>query len=136
MVPSERPAGRLEAITIDCADALALARFWAGIFGTGIAAADGVGENGGPTYVDLRPTADTPTLRFQRVPEPKSVKNRVHLDIQVADLDEACARVEALGGRRISAQVFEEFGYRWIVMADPEGNEFCLVLPPSEEHDG
>lgn len=129
---SERPIGRLEAITIDCADALALARFWGALFDTEIASSEGEG----PTYVDLRPTAEIPTLRFQRVPEPKSVKNRVHLDIQVADLDEACARAEALGGRRISAQVFEEFGYRWIVMADPEGNEFCLVVPPSEEHDG
>lgn len=133
---SERPIGRLEAITIDCADALALARFWAAFFATAIAASEVAPAGGDPTYVDLRPTTEIPTLRFQRVPEPKSVKNRVHLDIQVADLDEACARAEALGGRRISAQVFEEFGYRWIVMADPEGNEFCLVVPPSEEHDG
>lgn len=120
--------GRLEAITVDCADALALARFWGALFDTEIASTEGEG----PIYVDLRPAAGAPILRFQRVPEPKSVKNRVHLDIQVADLDEARARVEALGGRRISAQVFEEFGYRWVVMADPEGNEFCLVVPPSE----
>ncbi len=120
------PVGKLEAITIDCADALALARFWADIFGTEVASAEGEG----PTYVDLRPVPGAPTLRFQRVPEPKSVKNRVHLDVEVTDLDGARARVEALGGRTLSERPFEEFGYRWLVMADPEGNEFCLVVPP------
>ncbi len=132
MGDSKHAVGRLEAITIDCADALGLARFWAAIFDTEMVSA--VGE--GPTYVDLRPVPGVPTLRFQRVPEPKSVKNRVHLDVEVSDLDEACAQVELLGGRRISAQVFDEFDYRWIVMADPEGNEFCLVVRAPEGDDG
>ena len=82
----------------------------------------------GPAYVDLLPVPGVPTLRFQRVPERKSVKNRVHLDVAVADLDEACAEVEALGGRRISTEAFAEYQYRWLVMADPEDNEFCLVI--------
>lgn len=120
--------GGLDAITIDCADPLALARFWAAVFGTEIASADGEG----PRYVDLRPVPGVPTLRFQRVPEPKAVKNRLHLDVAVHDLGDARARIEALGARAIS-DVFEEFGYRWIVMADPEGNELCLVVPPEAE---
>ncbi|GIU99455.1 MAG: lactoylglutathione lyase [Actinomycetota bacterium] len=124
--------GKLDAVTIDCRDPLALARFWAAVFDTDIASAD----DEGPRYVDLRPTPGVPTLRFQRVPEPKSVKNRLHLDVAVADLEAAEARVAALGGTRISPGVFDEFGYRWIVMADPEGNEFCLVLPPKEARDG
>jgi predicted enzyme related to lactoylglutathione lyase len=124
--------GRLEAITIDCADPTALARFWAGLFDTEV---DSVNEGDGPIYVDLRATPEVPTLRFQRVPEPKVAKNRVHLDIEVADLEEARARVEALGGRRISER-FEEFGYRWIVMADPEGNELCLVTRAADDTDG
>ena len=115
--------GGLDAITIDCVDALALARFWATVFGTEIESA--VGD--GPAYVDLLPVPGISILRFQHVPEPKTVKNRVHLDVAVADLDAARARVEALGGRRISAGVFAEYTYRWIVMSDPEGNEFCLV---------
>ena len=115
--------GGLDAITIDCADALGLARFWAAVFGTEIGSA--VGD--GPAYVDLLPVPGIPILRFQHVPEPKTVKNRVHLDVAVADLDAACAGVEALGGRRISADVFAEYTYRWIVMSDPEENEFCLV---------
>lgn len=117
--------GEIDAITIDCADALGLARFWAAVFGTEIESAEG----DGPAYVDLLPVPGVPILRFQQVPEPKTVKNRVHLDVAVADLEEACARVEALGGRRISTDAFAEYQYRWLVMADPEDNEFCLVIP-------
>lgn len=116
--------GEIDAITIDCADALGLGRFWAAVFGTEIESA--VGD--GPAYVDLLPVPGIPTLRFQRVPEPKIVKNRVHLDVAVKDLEEACARVEALGGHRISAEPFAEYTYRWLVVADPEDNEFCLVI--------
>jgi predicted enzyme related to lactoylglutathione lyase len=116
--------GGLDAITIDCADALRLARFWSAVFGTDVEASDGEG----PHYVDLMPVAGVPTLRFQRVPDPKVTKNRLHLDVSVEDLNEACARVEALGGRRISEQPLREYGYDWFVMADPEGNEFCLVI--------
>ncbi len=116
----------LDAITIDCGDPLALAGFWAAVFGTRAEPAEG----DPPQYVDLLPVPGVPILRFQRVPEPKAVKNRLHLDVSVADLDAARERVEALGGRRRSAEPFAEYGYRWLVMADPEGNEFCLVVPP------
>ena len=119
--------GGLDAVTIDCADPLALGRFWARVFGTKIEPTEG---DEPPQYVDLLPITGVPILRFQRVPEPKTVKNRLHLDVLVADVDAACARVEALGGRRLSAERFAEYGYRWLVMADPEGNEFCLVVPP------
>ena len=116
--------GQIDAITIDCADALGLARFWTAVFGTEIESA--VGD--GPAYVDLLPVPGIPILRFQRVPEPKTVKNRVHLDVAVADLEAACAEVERLGGRRISPEPFAEYTYRWLVVADPEDNEFCLVI--------
>jgi len=116
--------GEIDAITIDCADALGLARFWAAVFGTEIESA--VGD--GPAYVDLLPLPGLPILRFQRVPESKTVKDRVHLDVAVGDLEDACASIEALGGRRISAEPFAEYTYRWLVMADPEDNEFCLVI--------
>jgi predicted enzyme related to lactoylglutathione lyase len=118
--------GGFDAITIDCADPLALGRFWARVFGTQLEPT----EADAPQYVDLLPVAGVPVLRFQRVPEPKAVKNRLHLDVSVPDLDAACARVEELGGRRLSDEPFAEYGYRWHVMADPEGNEFCLVVPP------
>jgi predicted enzyme related to lactoylglutathione lyase len=118
--------GELDAITIDCVDALALAGFWAAVFGTEIESMDG----DGPRYVDLLPVPGLPTLRFQRVPEPKSTKNRLHLDVAVAELASALTRVQELGGRRISEDVMSEFGYDWLVVADPEGNEFCLVIRP------
>jgi predicted enzyme related to lactoylglutathione lyase len=116
--------GSLDAITIDCAEPLELARFWAAVFGTGIESSLG----DGPHYVDLLPVPGVPILRFQRVPEPKTKKNRLHLDLSVEDLDEACSRLEALGGRRISAQAMTEYGYAWTVMQDPEGNEFCVSV--------
>lgn len=116
--------GGLDAITIDCADPLTLGGFWAEVFGTELGSVVG-----SPTqYVDLLPIAGIPILRFQRVPERKRTKNRLHLDVSVTDLDEACARVETLGGRRISEDAFVEYRYRWLVMADPEDNEFCLVI--------
>jgi predicted enzyme related to lactoylglutathione lyase len=109
-----------------CRDPLALARFWACVFGTEVEPI----EEDAPQYVDLLPVSGVPTLRFQKVPEPKTVKNRQHLDVSVADLEAACARVEQLGGRRRSAEPLAECGYRWLVMADPEDDEFCLVIPP------
>ncbi len=115
--------GSLDAVAIDCADPLELARFWAAVFGTEIESSAG----DGPHYVDLLPVPGVPILRFQRVPEPKTTKNRLHLDLSVDNLDEACARVEALGGRRISEQPLTEYGYAWTVMKDPEGNEFCVI---------
>ena len=116
--------GGLDAITIDCADPLALARFWAAVFGTQLEAPN----SDPPHYVDLVPVSGVPILRFQRVPEPKTTKNRLHLDVSVEDLDQACARVEPLGGTRAPDIDFSEYGYDWRVMTDPEGNEFCLVI--------
>ena len=117
------PVGRLDALTIDCADPLELARFWGAVFGTGIDSTLGEAH-----YVDLRPVPGVPALRFQRVPDHKVTKNRLHLDMLVEDLDEACGRVEALGGRRAVEQPVTEYGWSWIVMEDPEANEFCLGI--------
>ena len=116
--------GGLDAITIDCADPLELARFWAAVFGTNVEEVSG----DPPQYVDLRPVEGVPILRFQRVSEPKTTKNRLHLDVSVRDIDVVCSRVEALGATRVSDTVLTEWGYEWRVMADPEGNEFCLVF--------
>jgi predicted enzyme related to lactoylglutathione lyase len=112
----------LDAVTIDCAEPLELARFWGALFGTTIDST--LGDE--PHYVDLRSVNGVPVLRFQRVPDKKITKNRLHLDLLVEDLDQACARVESLGGRRAPGQRVTEYGWSWIVMFDPEGNEFCL----------
>ena len=72
--------------------------------------------------------APGPKFIFQQVPEGRAAgKNRLHVDIEVGDdLDSECDRLVGLGARRVSDRIAEA-GTDWIVMADPEGNEFCLV---------
>jgi predicted enzyme related to lactoylglutathione lyase len=106
-------------VTIDAADPAALAPFWAAALGYRVAGADGA-------YVALVPDgASGPNVLLQSVPEPKTGKNRVHLDLKVPDVAATVARLESLGARRTSG-VMEELGSCWVVMADPEGNEFCV----------
>lgn len=113
--------GRARWIVIDSVDPDALVPFWCALLGVERAGAFGA------DYVLLSNGDGTvPPVAFQRVPEPKAVKNRVHLDLTVEDVAEATRRVEAIGGSRIG-EVREMDGYRWQVMADPEGNEFCLT---------
>ena len=121
------PIGTVDAIVIDCADPEALAAFWMGMFAIAV---DSV-EKDPPQYIDLTTREGVPTIRFQRVPEPKIVKNRLHLDIEVDDLDAAIARVETLGGSGVRGKE-REFGVDFRVMADPEGNEFCLIIPAAD----
>lgn len=120
--------GRVDGLVIDGDDTMALARFWAAMFGTEIASIANEGRANEAHYVDIAGTDHTPLLRFQRVPEGKAVKNRLHLDIEVAALDPAIARVEELGGAVIQP-VRTEYGYDFAIMGDPEGNEFCLIRP-------
>ena len=118
--------GGLEAVTIDCADPVALARFWAAVFGSELGEIDG----DPPRFVDVAPVPGVPLLCFQRVREAKVVKNRVHLDVTVKDVEAATLRVEALGGSRIDRDLRFDLGCQYRVVADPEGNEFCLVHVP------
>ncbi len=115
--------GRVDALVIDGADTMRLAEFWAGLLGTEIASVDGDGQ-----YVDLAPNERAPALRFQRVPERKGVKNRLHLDIEVASLGPAVKRVRSSGGS-IVQETKSEYGVNFVIAADPEGNEFCLIQP-------
>lgn len=73
-------------------------------------------------------TDGSPLFRFQRVPEARTLKNRLHLDIEVEELDPAIAHVEELGGSLIQPTQ-TEYGYDFAIMGDPEGNEFCLITP-------
>ncbi len=115
--------GGLEAVVIDCADPESLAGFWAAMFGTEIVSR----EPEPPFYTDLAPVDGVPAIVFQQTDEPKAVKNRFHFDVKVEDIDTATERLEALGGRRIDAEIGHEVGYAFRAVADPEGNEFCLV---------
>jgi predicted enzyme related to lactoylglutathione lyase len=64
-----------------------------------------------------------------KVPEPKTAKNRLHLDVAAADVEVEVARLVGLGATKVADT--EEYGYTWTVMADPEGNEFCVARATS-----
>jgi predicted enzyme related to lactoylglutathione lyase len=90
------------------------------------------GEPGPPDrYRRLLPAdGDGVELLLQRVPEQKVTKNRLHLDLRVPDLDNEVARLVALGARHTTDGAIEEDGWTWYVLADPDGNEFCVLRPP------
>jgi len=119
---SEPPVGRFHWIVIDSVDPAAIAPFWCALLGV---------EERGWFTEDYLLLSDgdgaVPKIAFQRVPEAKTIKNRVHVDLGVEDLATAVARVVELGGS-VVADERELNGSRWWVMADPEGNEFCLAL--------
>jgi predicted enzyme related to lactoylglutathione lyase len=102
-------------VIVDCTDPERLASFWAALLGRAVATRTG-------PYVWLTREQGL-GLGFQKVAETKVVKNRVHLDLATPDLVTERRRVEQLGGRR--ADGYEAGGF--LVMADPEGNEFCLI---------
>ena len=118
----------LSFLVIDSMDPEELVPFWCGLLGREVdyRLADG-------QFIELSPTKDGLTVGFQRVTEAKSVKNGLHLDLVVEDLDEATAEIEALGGTWLEPGNTRDLeSWRWRCMADPEGNEFdIVVLPPS-----
>ncbi len=114
--------GRLDEIVIDCHDPVRLAEFWQRVLG-------GYIVRQSHQWVALEPPTGI-TVSFQEVPEVKAVKNRVHLDVDVGDLQEATAAVVAVGGTRVGEVIYDELG-GFQVMADPEGNEFCLISGPT-----
>jgi predicted enzyme related to lactoylglutathione lyase len=112
------------AIVIDCQDPAAVASFWAEAAGW-----SKVREGDG--WASLRsPLAKGPYLEFVRVPDLKTVKNRVHTDVAPFVDDDQAAEVErlvGLGARRID--IGQGDAVPWVVLADPEGNEFCVLTP-------
>jgi predicted enzyme related to lactoylglutathione lyase len=114
------PDFRLSAVTVDCLDPALLADFWSALLG--LERTDML-----PGWVRLgRRGVDVPVLNFQPVPERKEGKNRLHLDLVVDDVDAALDRVVALGGRATGERHEYDAG-TVVVLADPEGNEFCVT---------
>jgi predicted enzyme related to lactoylglutathione lyase len=111
--------GHIQELVIDCAEPIRLARFWATVLG-----GDPVEREPAWAYVD--PPDGQPRLAFQRVPEAKRAKNRLHLDIEADDIVVARDRLEEEGAEAVGEIVTDEQG-GFQVMRDPEGNEFCLV---------
>ena len=126
-------------ITVDARDPLRLAAFWALALGYVVqpprpgyvvSSGDDAGEAQYPAVVD--PAGFGPRMLFQRVPEPKAIKNRVHLDVNAGHgaIDRRAAvrtHVSRLvaAGATVVREMQEESGW-WVVLTDPEGNEFCL----------
>jgi hypothetical protein len=114
----------LFAVTFDCADAAALARFWADVLGRQVAEGatseravllpgDGDGDGSGPR------------ITFNQVPEPKTVKNRLHLDVVSDTFDAETERLLSAGAQKLREVKRDNF--RWTTFADIEGNEFDLI---------
>ncbi|MGW6737892.1 VOC family protein [Streptomyces sp. NPDC055013] len=110
-----------EQVNVDAADAVALGRWWAAALGW-------VVLNDSADEFEIRPAPDRlPGLIFGPVPEGKTVKNRLHLDFRPDDQEAEVARLLALGARH--ADVGQSGEEPWVTLANPEGNEFCVLGP-------
>lgn len=113
------PALRVVALAVDSADPAALAGWWAELLGATVE----VDSDGGATVRAPGMVA----IDFLRVPEGKTVKNRLHLDLRGRDYDEAVQSALRLGATRAD-EIYD--GGSWQVLRDPEGNEFCILSRP------
>lgn len=116
---------RITELIVDCADAEAMAAFWSAVLGYVEIGRDGPDIEIGPPDVGFG--GPQPTLVFAVVPEPKLQKVRLHIDVNATDRDQEAEleRLLALGAR--PADVGQTGEESWHVLADPEGNEFCLL---------
>lgn len=117
---------RIQCLCIDSTDPARLAGFWESALGWRR-------THDQPHEVVLEPPAGSPEdgvapdLLFLRVPEDKAGKNRLHLDLRPQDQSAEVARLQQLGARRVD--VGQGPDVSWVVMADPDGNEFCVLTP-------
>jgi len=123
-MPQPYPHGEL-AVVIDCSDLDRSARFWSGV----------LGYTAGPAvtgpYRSLQPESGAGIdVLLQQVPGAKREKNRLHLDLRTPDLDAEVSRVLELGATLLTSQPVAEDGWSWHILADPDGNEFCVLQPP------
>jgi len=114
-------------VVVDCSDLQRAAEFWTAVLGYVRDA-----EMGGPYQGLLPADGDGIEVLLQRVPEAKSAKNRLHLDLRTRDLDLEVARVRALGATQLTPEPVVEDGWTWHILADPDGNEFCVIQPAPE----
>ena len=118
---------RLRNIVIDCNDLPRMAAFWSSLLSYEVLMREG-------DAALLAATASArPRIFLQKVPEPRRGKNRLHIDVDVpeGDLDGAVARAEALGAEKVESFASSD-GAGWWVLADPEGNLFCITSVPGE----
>lgn len=123
-------ASKFTELAIDCADPVGLARFWCAVLGYEVQDEENdVVTIGSPALPEGRKQQGPvpPTLTFAKVPEGKTIKNRLHLDVNATDReqDDEVARLLDLGARH--ADVGQTGEESWVCLADPEGNEFCVL---------
>lgn len=107
-----------EQLVVDSMAPVDLGRWWSAALGWVVVNAD-------PEEFEIRPSADEiPGLLFAAVPEARTGKNRLHIDLRPDDRDAEVERLVGLGARRIDVGQGDE---SWVVLADPEGNEFCVL---------
>lgn len=117
---------RIQCLTIDCSDPQLLAEFWSQVLEwktTYSSEKESYIEFVGSPLV----TGLIPDILFIKVPDRKTVKNRMHLDLRPDNQEAEVKRIEALGGQRFEIGQSEDTQTTWVVMADPEGNEFCVL---------
>jgi predicted enzyme related to lactoylglutathione lyase len=118
---------KIQCITIDCHNPKVLSEFWAQALNWNF------DENAGEDEAYIEKKLETsnsdgyPDLLFIKTPDNKSVKNRMHLDLRPENQLEEVERLEKLGATRIEIGQSSDAATTWIVMADPEGNEFCVL---------
>jgi predicted enzyme related to lactoylglutathione lyase len=118
---------KIRTITMDCADADLVGRFWQAVLGWPLQ----LEPDGSDAF--LENPSGGPNLLFQRVPEPKTAKNRMHLDLGPTERtrDEEVERLLEVGAT-IYGDHRKPDGTGWVTMADPEGNEFCVERSEAE----
>jgi hypothetical protein len=130
---------RLTEIVVDCHDPVAQAGFWAAALGYHVVRSEDAEVEIAPWKQEpaalaeqLRRAPGAPTLVFLTVPEGKTVKNRLHLDLRPVGCSyaEEVERLIRLGARRADIGQGE---VPWVVLADPEGNEFCVLRPLGDQ---
>jgi len=119
------PVGSFDSVTIECLDPDALAAFWCEVFDTKIDTREGSPVD----HIDLLPAAGAPTIRLLRVDEPKTAKDRMHIDVLVDDVERAVAQLEAAGATVVEGTDRNGHDRATQTMLDPEGNKFCLIGP-------
>jgi predicted enzyme related to lactoylglutathione lyase len=123
-MPQPYPHGEL-VIVIDCSDLDRSAAFWSAVLGYA------AGEPATGSYRSLGPESGAGIeMLLQRVPDVKHQKNRLHLDLRTPDLQAEVRRVTDLGATLLTSEPVTEHGWLWHILADPDGNEFCVLQPP------
>lgn len=118
--------GQLRTIVVDCIDPQPLAAFWSALLGIPI-------HHEHDEWISLHPIGPgQPRISFQRVPEAKLTKNRLHLDVWVADIATATGVAVALGATPVG-ELVENDSEPFQILLDPAGNEFCLVHTPGSQ---